>query len=236
MEIRPEELSHDEVYRLLIGSVVPRPIAWVTSLEPDTGIVNVAPFSFFTVCASHPPMLCFAVGSRPDGSPKDTARNIRATGEFVVNVVTEELAEAANLTSTPFPRHVSELVEVGLTPAPSSVVRPPRIAESPINMECRLERILELGRPPYVHSLVIGEVVRYHARDGLVDAGGRVDVRALRAVGRLAGNFYCRTTGEWLRYDRLSVEAFYARRRGAAPGQAPPPPSGPGGGGDRLPE
>jgi flavin reductase (DIM6/NTAB) family NADH-FMN oxidoreductase RutF len=205
-----DALTHDQLYRFLTGAVVPRPIAWVTTLDPGSGVVNAAPFSFFTACCVAPPTVCFAAGSAAGGAEKDTVRNVRAAGEFVVNVVTEDLGAAMNVTATSFPPHVSELAEAGLTPAPSVAVRPPRIAESPINMECRLDRIVELGSGPHTHYLVIGQVVGYHVRDGLIDEQHRIDVRALRPLGRLAGSFYCRT-GDWVRHVRLSPEEGAAR-------------------------
>jgi flavin reductase (DIM6/NTAB) family NADH-FMN oxidoreductase RutF len=199
-----DALTHDQLYRFLTGAVVPRPIAWVTTLDPASGVVNAAPFSFFTACCVEPPTVCFAAGAAAGGGEKDTVRNVRAAGEFVVNVVTEELGAAMNVTATSFPPDVSELAEAGLTPAPSVAVRPPRIAESPINMECRLDRIVELGSAPQTHRLVIGRVVGYHVRDGLIDGRHRIDLRALRPLGRLAGNLYCRT-GDWVRHARLSA-------------------------------
>jgi flavin reductase (DIM6/NTAB) family NADH-FMN oxidoreductase RutF len=216
MHTPTDALTPEQVYRFLTAAVVPRPIAWVTTVDPASGVVNAAPFSFFTVCCIDPPMVCFAAGSAAGGAEKDTVRNTRAAGEFVVNVVSEELGEAMNVTATPFPAHVSELAEAGLTPAPSVAVRPPRIAESPINMECRLDRMVELGRPPDTHHLVIGQVVGIHVRDGLLTDDYRVDLRGLRALGRLAGNLYCRT-GDWVRHARRSPDE--------GPRQAERPPS-----------
>jgi len=190
MIIDPRENDLRANYKLLIGSVVPRPIAFVSTMDAD-GTPNLAPFSFFTGLTPQPPTVCFAPLRRfSDGQEKDTLRNIRATGEFVVNVVTEDLVERANDTAVEFAPEVSEFAEVGLTPAACEVVTPPRCAESPVNLECKLLQIVDLGEAAAGGgSLVIGEVLRFHVRDDLV-ADGRIDTGALQPVGRLAGAEY----------------------------------------------
>src|SRR5208282_2630373 len=135
MEFDLEGKYADRAYALLASLVTPRPIAWVTSLSPD-GVVNAAPFSFFNLLGANPPILGFCPGDRDDGTPKDTARNIRLSHEFVVNLVDEQLAEAMNKTAASLPYGVSEITSAGLSTAPSSVVKPPRIAESPASLEC----------------------------------------------------------------------------------------------------
>jgi flavin reductase (DIM6/NTAB) family NADH-FMN oxidoreductase RutF len=158
------------------------------------GEPNLAPFSFFNAVASRPPTVAFCTTVREfDAGPKDTLRNVRTTGEFVVNIVTEALAEAMNLTSTEFPPEVNEFQAAGLTAAPSVVVTPPRVGESPIHFECRVHQIVDLGGEPGAGSLVLGRIVHLHV-DETVLAGDRIDLAALRPIGRLAGAAYCRVT------------------------------------------
>ena len=193
MILDPVALSHQDVYKLLVGAVVPRPIAFVSSMD-RSGALNLAPFSFFNVVAADPMALAFSVMRRgPEALKKDTLRNVEETGEFVVNLVDEALVPRMNMTSADFPHGVSEFAEAGLTPAASEVVRPPRVLESPINMECKLLRTVEVGAGPGGGTLIIGQVVRVHVRDALYDQG-RIDPEQLRAVGRMAGATYARTT------------------------------------------
>lgn len=194
MEIDPRSMSSLAIYKLLIGCVVPRPIAWVSTVSPD-GVNNVAPFSFFMGVCNDPPTIAFSVGPRGGDSrtgpagKKDTAQNLEATGDFVVNVVEDALAEQMNLTSGEYPPEVDEFVLAGLTAVSSLKVRAPRVREAPISMECRVAQIVRVGRGP--HSLVLGEVIHFHIRDDLYDRGtGRVDMHRLKPVGRLAGQMY----------------------------------------------
>ena len=194
MEIDPRSIPPPAVYKLLIGCIVPRPIAWVSTVSPD-GVHNVAPFSFFMGVCNDPPTLAFSAGPRAGGpgpgaaDQKDTVRNLEATGDFVVNVVDDALAERMNLTSGEYPPAVDEFVLAGLTAAPSIKVRAPRVREAPISLECRVAQILRVGRGP--HSLVLGEILHFHVRDDLYDRGtGRIDMRRLQPVGRLAGEMY----------------------------------------------
>jgi flavin reductase (DIM6/NTAB) family NADH-FMN oxidoreductase RutF len=177
-------------YPLLASLVTPRPIALVTTLGPD-GVVNAAPFSFFNVFGAEPPYCAFAPSDRDDGSPKDTARNIRLNHEFVVNLVDETIAEAMNRCAASLPYGVSELASAGLTPAPSSVVKVPRLAEAPASLECTEHSTLHIGD----NRLVIGLIHRLHAREGLIDPGTlRVNLDQLHTIGRLASpHWYCRT-------------------------------------------
>jgi flavin reductase (DIM6/NTAB) family NADH-FMN oxidoreductase RutF len=194
MEIDPQGLAPTAVYKLLIGCIVPRPIAWVSTVSVD-GVRNLAPFSFFMGVCGDPPTLAFSVGPRA-GAPgtgaarlKDTVRNLEATGDFVVNVVDDGLAEQMNRTAGDYPPEVDEFVLAGLTAAPSAKVRAPRVGEAPISMECRVAQIVRVGRGP--HSLVLGEILHFHLRDDLYDRDtGRVDMRRLQPVGRLAGEMY----------------------------------------------
>jgi flavin reductase (DIM6/NTAB) family NADH-FMN oxidoreductase RutF len=187
MQIDPQTAAPQVLYKLLIGCVVPRPIAWVSSLSEDA-IPNLAPFSFFMAVCNNPPTLAFSSGRR-EGNNKDTVRNIEYTQDFVVNLVDDGLAEKMNLTSGEYPPEVDEFALTGLTAAPSMQVKAPRIAEAPINMECRVVQMLPVGRGP--NSLVLGEIVYFHIRDDLYNpTSGRVDMYNLHPVGRLAGELY----------------------------------------------
>lgn len=190
MKIDPRDLTTNDCYKLLIGCVVPRPIAWVSTVSED-GISNVAPFSYFTAVCNNPPTICFTA-SRREGEKKDTVRNIENAGDFVVNVVTEELAEAMNITSGEYPPEVDEFQVANLTAVPSDKVRSPRVAESPISLECKLVQMIELGEGANSTSVPIGEVVQFHIKDEFIHAG-KIDMEKLRPVGRLAGQLYTRT-------------------------------------------
>jgi flavin reductase (DIM6/NTAB) family NADH-FMN oxidoreductase RutF len=187
MQIDPQTAPQQSIYKLLIGCVVPRPIAWVSSLSDD-GIPNLAPFSFFMAVCNDPPTLAFSSGRRA-GDKKDTVCNIEHTQDFVVNLVDDALAEQMNLTSGEYPPEVDEFAFTGLTAAPSVKVKAPRVAEAPINLECRVVQILPVGHGP--HSLVLGEIVQFHIRDDLYNpTTGRIDMYKLHPVGRLAGELY----------------------------------------------
>ncbi len=189
MEFDVETADPQDGYKLLIGSVVPRPIAFVSTVAED-GTLNLAPFSFFIGLCSDPPTVGVSVGQRK-GNRKDTWSNAEYTGDFVVNVVTEEIAERMNLTAAEHGPEVDEFRESGLTPAPSLKVRSPRVAESPINMECRLKQVVDLGRNAQ-YGFLIGEVVQWRVRDDLL-RNGRIDAALLRPIGRLGGDLYTRS-------------------------------------------
>jgi flavin reductase (DIM6/NTAB) family NADH-FMN oxidoreductase RutF len=190
MELDLENEFADRAYPLLASLVTPRPIALVTSISPD-GKVNAAPFSFFNVFGARPPICAFAPGDRDDGTPKDTPRNIRATHEFVVNLVDEAIGEAMNQCAASLPYGENELVRAGLTAVPSSLVKPPRIAESPASLECVEWGTLEIGR----NRIVIGLIKRLHLRDELFDPEKkRIRSDKLFLIGRLASpHWYCKT-------------------------------------------
>jgi len=191
MELDLEGKHANRAYALLSSLVTPRPIAWVTTLGPD-GVVNAAPFSFFNVLGANPPIVGFCPGDRADGTPKDTARNIRLSHEFVVNLVDEKTAEAMNRTAATLPYGVSEIQSADLTTAPSSVVKPPRIAESPASLECTEWGTLQIGG----NRLVIGLVKRIQVRDELFDPQTqRIRSELFHVIGRMASpDWYCRTT------------------------------------------
>ena len=187
----PTDLHLKEAHALLVGAVLPRPIAFVSTVGED-GIHNVAPFSYFTVISSKPAVLGIGIGGKRDGTKKDTLVNIEFTRDFVINMVTESLVEAMNQASGEYASHVDEFKEIGLTPCPSGLVRSPRVAESPVNMECRLMQILEFGQAPRIQSFVIGEIMRVHVQDE-VWVNGVISADKLKPIGRLGQDLYCRT-------------------------------------------
>jgi flavin reductase (DIM6/NTAB) family NADH-FMN oxidoreductase RutF len=192
MIVDPTSTDYLNVYKLLLGSVVPRPIAFVSTVNPE-GAFNLAPFSFFTVASANPPVLVFSVGRRANPDPrKDTLRNISTAREFVVNVVSEEFGPKMNLCAGEYPPEMDEFQISGLTPIPSDLVKAPRVAESHINMECRLLYTIELSGLVTGGHLVLGEVIRFHMDDAYVH-NYRIDPDKLRAIGRMAGNSYTRT-------------------------------------------
>jgi flavin reductase (DIM6/NTAB) family NADH-FMN oxidoreductase RutF len=183
----PEKLDATACYKLLIGSVVPRAIAWVSTLSTE-GVANLAPISFFTVVSRKPPMVSLTMQPKAGGLElKDTLVNIRDTKEFVVNIPTLRLTNAMHASSTAFPSEVDEFEEVGLRKAASDLVKPWRVAEAPLSMECRLERLLPMG--DVSDHLVIGRIVRFHIADELALENGRIDTAGLRPVGRLAAEY-----------------------------------------------
>jgi flavin reductase (DIM6/NTAB) family NADH-FMN oxidoreductase RutF len=199
MNVSASDLSHSELYGILISAVVPRPIAWVSTVSA-AGQINLAPFSFFNAVCTDPPLLAFAPGLRSpkrskadQGVAKDTLRNVRETREFVVNVVTYELREAMNLSSGDYDASVNEFELARLTAEPSKMVRPPRVAESPVSFECKLHQILDFSPAPTSGSLVIGEIVSIHV-DNAHMKDGKLDRNSLDLIGRMGGMQYTRTT------------------------------------------
>jgi flavin reductase (DIM6/NTAB) family NADH-FMN oxidoreductase RutF len=192
MQIDPASRSERELYKIMIGAVVPRPIAWVASISPN-GKANLAPFSYFNIACTDPPMLLFCPQRRGDGSPKDTLRNIQATGEFVLHIVSEELAAAMNQTSADYPYELDEFTAAGLHAAQSQRIAPPRVADAAIAFECRVEQIVHVGSDSGGGEIVIGRVVLIHVRDDVYQ-DGYILLDALKPVARLAGSDYARVT------------------------------------------
>ena len=192
MLIDPSMLEQREVYKLLIGSVLPRPIAWVSTIGADEQ-PNLAPFSYFNIACADPPTLLFSPNRRADGSKKDTLRNIETTGEYVIHIVDEHTVEAMNITSAEYPPGTNEFEMAGLTAVPSVRVRPPRVAEAPIAFECELFQIVPVGDGPSGGEVVIGRVLLMHVRDDVRPATS-IDLQMLRPVARLAGDGYARVT------------------------------------------
>lgn len=198
----PAEHPQRQIYKLMTGIIVPRPIALVSTVDAQ-GNANLAPFSFFAGVGSAPPTVLFCPALRPAGTNmaggrKDTLRNVEETHEFVINVVSEAIAAQTNLTAAEVDREVNEFNLSGLTPLASQVVKAPRVAESPAQMECRLMQVIYTGDKPASGVIVLGEVVRFHVREDLVE-DFRVDPVGLDAVGRMAGNTWVRT------HDRIEL-------------------------------
>jgi flavin reductase (DIM6/NTAB) family NADH-FMN oxidoreductase RutF len=193
----PERETAGNLYKLMIGSIVPRPIAFVSTLSAS-GVPNLAPFSYFTAVGSDPPTVLFCPAFREAdeerGLPgtKDTLRNVLATREFVVNIVSEAIAEQMNQCSAQVPPEVDEFALSGLTPVASEVVKPARVGESPVHYECRLRQVIEISERPGGGTIVLGEVLRIHVREDLLH-DYRIDPDGLRAIGRMGGPTYCRT-------------------------------------------
>ncbi|MGC2459066.1 MAG: flavin reductase family protein [Gallionellaceae bacterium] len=193
MQINPSLSSKADNYKLLTNLVVPRPIAWVTS-QSQSGVINLAPFSFFNAVGSHPLYVIVSIGLNDAGEPKDTAKNIRASGEFVVNLVTEDLFDAMNISAADFPCEQSELAATHLHPAPSVRIKVPRVAEAQASLECKLFSAQSLG----ANTLFIGEVVMFYVADHLI--GPHLHINNFAPIGRLGSpSLYCRTT------DRFDV-------------------------------
>jgi flavin reductase (DIM6/NTAB) family NADH-FMN oxidoreductase RutF len=199
MNVNPSDLLHADLYGLMLNSIGPRPIAWVSTISAS-GHANLAPFSFFNCVCISPPLLAFAPGLRPSktgdatiGEAKDTLRNIRETKEFVVNIVTYDLAEAMNLTSGEYDASINEFELGKIAAAPSLVVKAPRVAASPVSFECKLYQILDFSPSPQSSSLVLGQIVSIHVDDANMK-DGKLDRDSLDLIGRMGGIQYTRTT------------------------------------------
>jgi flavin reductase (DIM6/NTAB) family NADH-FMN oxidoreductase RutF len=194
MQIDTAAAPWQSLDKILVGSILPRPIGWISTISA-AGQPNLAPFSFFNVVCGNPPHVMFAPMIRStDGLPKDTLNNLRSVPEFVVNIATEPLVQALNISSTEFSPEIDEFDAAQLTPVPSIMVRPQRVAESPINFECQVAHIYDIGDQPGSGGVVIGKVVYMHIQDDLLFEGDKIDLAKLQPIGRLAGNAYCRVT------------------------------------------
>src|ERR1700685_2135695 len=181
-----------EAYQWMVGTILPRPIAWVSTIAPD-GRTNLAPFSFFQGVTANPPTLMFVPVNSRDGTKKDTVRNIELVPEFVVNLVPRSLAEAMNKTSALLPYGESEFETYGIAAAPSSRVRPPRVAEAPVAFECSRGQVVPIGTGPLAANVIFGNILVAHVSDGVLGPDGQADVRKLDLVGRLGGEDYTTT-------------------------------------------
>jgi flavin reductase (DIM6/NTAB) family NADH-FMN oxidoreductase RutF len=195
MEVSPDTLEWRDAYKLLIGSILPRPIAFVTTLD-ESGIANAAPFSFFTAICADPMLICFSPMRRgSDGAKKDTLVNIENTNQFVINIVSEDMAKQMNDCAVEFAPDVDETAVTGLTKVSSLKVKVPRIKESLVHLECELYQVLDFGDTPGAGSLVIGKVLNVHVEDELIQ-NGRIDTTKLQPIGRMAGNTYTNPLGK----------------------------------------
>lgn len=202
LSIDPAAHPQRQIYKLMTGIIVPRPIALVSTVDAD-GNANLAPFSFFAGVGAAPPTLLFCTALRPAGTDqagqrKDTLRNVEQTREFVINIVSESIAAQANISAAEVAPEVDEFKLSGLTPLASEAVKPPRVAESPAQMECRLMQVIYTGNQPASGVVVLGEVLRFHIREDLIE-DFRIDPAGLDAVGRMAGNTWVRT------HDRIEL-------------------------------
>ena len=204
MDLELAKLPRQERYKLLIGLVIPRPIAWISTWS-ESGVANCAPFSFFNVISEDPPLCIVSFNRRTDGSMKHTLKNIRRTGEFVVNLADESTANAMHVSSAELPESESEFTKTGLTPVPAKMVKHPRIGEAAASFECRVERRIEFGPE---REMVVGEILLIHTRDGVVDPATKRISDDYLPIGRLYASRYCTT-----------------RQRFSLPGTLPPPES-----------
>ncbi|HVK05201.1 MAG TPA: flavin reductase family protein [Armatimonadaceae bacterium] len=193
--ILPSELGPREAYALLLNCVSPRPIAFVSTLSAE-GRPNLAPFSYFMAGGANPPSVVVSPTTARDGSPKDTLRNIEATGEYVINVVTYAMREKMNRASAEYPYGVSEWDEAGFTPSPARLVKPARVAESPLALECRLFQVVRHGTGPLSANYVLGEVVCFHVAERLFGADGSVDATRVDYIARMGSDWYARAHGD----------------------------------------
>ena len=193
MELDPSEMSVRDVYQWMVNLITPRPIAWVSSLSAD-GVANLAPYSFFNGVGANPPTIMFCPANRRDGTPKDTLENVRRTGEFVVNVVTQSHAEAMSLTAKECPPNDDEFELANVHKAASQIVKTPRVADAAAALECRLHSAIQIGVGPGGANLVIGQIVMIHAADRLINAEGEFDAQKCDTVGRMGGDSYTRTS------------------------------------------
>jgi flavin reductase (DIM6/NTAB) family NADH-FMN oxidoreductase RutF len=202
----PAEMEDAHTYKILTGCVVPRPIGFISSMSRE-GVLNAAPFSFFNALSHKPPLVGFSVAPLlPSGRRKDTLSNVMESGEFVVNIVSEEIVRAQDICAGEFPADVDEFAKAGLTAVPSHRIKTPRVEESPVNFECRVEQVLPL--PESIYTFVIGRILCMHVREDLVMPGNRINLEALAAVGRMTGNTYSRAsdvfTLDYDTYEHLS--------------------------------
>ena len=192
MQLDFSSLSARDAYRWMISTIVPRPIAWVSTISPD-GITNLAPYSFFQGVCANPPTLMFVPVNNRQGQPKDTIRNIEAVPEFAVNLVAHELGQAMSNTAAMLPYGESEFTTFGIESAASEKIRPPRVAAAPVAYECALDRIVHIGEGPLAANVVFGRILALHVRDELLGDDGLPDTRKLDLIGRMGGDDYTTT-------------------------------------------
>ncbi|ARD23632.1 MULTISPECIES: flavin reductase family protein [Shewanella] len=191
MEFLPHTLTAQQMYKLLIGGITPRPIAWVSTVSAK-GVPNLAPFSFFTVASANPPVLCFNPMSTDKGAEKDTLVNIREQQEFVINTVSYQDLSVMNQTCHSLPPEQNEFEYAGIETLDSTIVKPSRVKQAVVSFECRLNQIVDLGNQPLAGHLILGDVVAVHVNDDAID-NFKIDADQLDAIGRMAGSDYCLT-------------------------------------------
>jgi flavin reductase (DIM6/NTAB) family NADH-FMN oxidoreductase RutF len=215
IDVDPKDLGISDVYQLITRAVAPRPIAFVSSMSRD-GVGNLAPFSYFNAGGANPPSVVFSPLRTRENAEKDTLRNIRETGEYVINVVPYRIRERMNITSAPFPPEVNEFEQAGFTPFPSVKVKPPGVLESPINLECRLFKVVSHGDGPLSANYIIGQVVYMRVCES-VWMEETVHPPGIHAIGRMGADWYCRTESESLfelpKPTLENVEKFKGRLR-----------------------
>ena len=201
-----DKLSEHDTYKLLVSTVVPRPIAWVVTQDLD-GAINAAPYSFFNAVSGSPPIVTFGIGGRGAGDAKDTGNNIRRTGQFVVNLVNNATAAAMNVTAIDFPQGVDELREAGLSFTPSSKVAPPRIVESPVAFECERLVTIDVAND---RTIVLGRVVAIHIADDCVMDAAKcyVDTPKLDLIGRMHGRGWYTKTTDRFEMPRIEIDGW----------------------------
>jgi flavin reductase (DIM6/NTAB) family NADH-FMN oxidoreductase RutF len=198
LTINPKEIPFAKMHGYLLGAVTPRPIAFASTVDKQ-GNVNLSPFSFFNCFGANPPILIFSPARRGrDNTTKHSYENVREVPEVVINVVNYNMVQQTSLASTEYPKGVNEFLKAGFTETTSSIVRPPRVAEAPIAMECKVLQIIETGDQGAAGNLVICEIVMMHINENVLDAEGKIDPWKLDAVARLGGDYYCRVQGEMI--------------------------------------
>ena len=198
LSINPKEIPFAKMHAYLLGAVTPRPIAFASTIDKQ-GNVNLSPFSFFNCFGANPPILIFSPARRGrDNTTKHSYENVREVPEVVINIVNYSMVQQASLASTEYPKGVNEFVKAGFTEVPSALVKPPRVAEAPVAMECKVLQIIETGDQGAAGNLVICEVVMMHINENVLDEEGRIDPWKLDAVARLGGDYYCRVQGDMI--------------------------------------
>jgi len=191
MEINLKDLDPKQIYKLMISAIVPRPIAWVSTVSKD-GILNAAPFSYYAGVSSSPPVVMISIGKKDTQEKKDTWKNIEETGEFVINLVTKDLVDKMNITSISFESNVNEFEKAKITPKKATIVNAPLIEESPVNLECKTYEIVNIGKM----GIIFGEILNIHVEDTILNEKGYIDTTKLEIIGRLGGANYCLITKE----------------------------------------
>lgn len=196
LTLNPNEIGTQKTHQYLLGAIGPRPIAFASTIDKD-GNRNLSPFSFFNVFSANPPILIFSPArSGRTGETKNTFDNVKEVPEVVINIVNYNIVQQMSLSSSPYPKDVDEFVKAGLTPIPSETINPFRVKESPVQFECKVNQIVELGQNGGAGNLIICEVLRIHIQDDILDANGLIDQHKIDLVSRMGGNWYCRANSE----------------------------------------